>query len=327
MRGAVGTIIINNVILGARNLRDPDDNLPPTPIARRDDESAVSSVVTVMIPRVEGLALILQIKNETKSAAIEVEALMKSSYNVIAQTTGGDQNNVLIVGAHSDSVPAGKLQTPLTQSLSNGNVGPGINDNGSGIITLLEVAQGLTNYTVNNAIRFVWFSGEEVGILGSFEYVHSLSQTELDKIALMLCFDMIASPNYVLGVYDGDGSKFNTITPPGSAAAEKLFHEYFSSVGLPSVELELNLRSDYLPFYQAGIPIGGLFTGAELLKTEEEEALFGGNASLPYDINYHAAGDTVDNLNPVAWIQNSKAIAHSIATYAISFKSLGIGRK
>lgn len=134
---------------------------------------------------------------------------------------------------------------------------------------------------------------------------------------------MIASPNYKYGIYDGDGSSFNLSGPPGSAEAEKLFQDYFTNdAGLKWVPEEFSGRSDYGPFLDAGIAAGGLFTGAEDIKTEEEVALFGGKAGVAYDKNYHGAGDNVSNLNMDAFIQNAKAIAHAVATYGRSFASL-----
>lgn len=134
---------------------------------------------------------------------------------------------------------------------------------------------------------------------------------------------MIASPNYKYGIYDGDGSAFNVSGAPGSAEAEKLFQDYFTNdAGLKYVPDSFDGRSDYAPFQDAGIPAGGLFTGAEGIKTEEEQALFGGKAGVAYDVNYHAEGDNVGNLNMDAFIQNAKAIAHAVATYGRSFASL-----
>ncbi|KAL8729062.1 MAG: hypothetical protein Q9166_004979 [cf. Caloplaca sp. 2 TL-2023] len=231
----------------------------------------------------------------------------RTTYNVIAQTKGGDPNNVLVLTAHTDSVDAG----------------PGINDNGSGSVGILEVALQLANFSVNNAIRFVWVSAEEFGLLGSEYYVASLSDAEKAKIRLNLNFDMIASPNYKYGIYDGDGDRFGVTGAPGSAEAEKLFQDYFTNdAGLKWVPEEFDGRSDYAPFVDAGIPAGGLFTGAEGIKTPEEQTLFGGEAGVAYDVNYHGAGDNVKNLNMDAFIQNDKAIAHAVATYGRSFASL-----
>lgn len=186
----------------------------------------------------------------------------------------------------------------------------------------------MTQYSVNNAVRFAWWSAEEVGLVGSTRYVASLNATELDKIAVYLNFDMIASPNYVYAIYDGDGSAFNISGPPGSGPIEKLFEDYFTKdAGLAHVPTAFTSRSDYAAFAAAGVPVGGLFTGAEQLKTVEEQRLFGGKAGVAYDVNYHAVGDTVQNLNVGAWIQNSKAIAHAVATYARSLESLGLGKR
>ncbi|KAL8716796.1 MAG: hypothetical protein Q9225_005901 [Loekoesia sp. 1 TL-2023] len=202
-------------------------------------------------------------------------------------------------------------------------MGPGINDNGSGTIGLLEVALQLAKFSVNNAIRFVWVSAEEFGLLGSQFYVDSLSAAEKAKIRLDLNFDMIASPNYKYGIYDGDGSAFNVTGAPGSAEAEKLFQDYFTNeAGLKWVPDQFDGRSDYAPFADAGIAAGGLFTGAEGIKTAEEQTLFGGQAGVAYDVNYHGAGDNVSNLNLEAFVQNAKAIAHAVATYGRSFESL-----
>lgn len=169
----------------------------------------------------------------------------------------------------------------------------------------------------------MWVSAEEFGLLGSTFYVASLAAAELNKIRLNLNFDMIASPNYVYSVYDGDGSAFNISGPPGSGEAERLFEDYFKNEAkLPLVPTEFDGRSDYGPFLDAGIPTGGLFTGAEVLKTEAEQKLFGGEARIAYDINYHGAGDNVANLNLTAFQVCTKAIAHAVATYGLSFDGL-----
>ena len=202
-------------------------------------------------------------------------------------------------------------------------VGPGINDNGSGSIGLLQVAIELAKFRVRNAIRFVWVSGEEFGLLGSTFYVASLAAAKRNKIRLNLNFDMIASPNYVYSVYDGDGSTFNVSGPPGSGEAQRLFEDYFKYEAKQAlVPTEFDGRSDYGPFLKASIATGGISTGAEMLKTEAEQKLFGGKAGVAYDINYHGAGDNVANLNLTAFQVCTKAIAHAVATYGLSFDSL-----
>ena len=198
--------------------------------------------------------------------------------NVIAETPDGDPNSVIVVGAHLDSV----------------GVGPGINDNGSGSATILEIAEQIRKVKPRNKIRFVWFGAEEHGLLGSEAYVDSLPQSERDKIAAMLNFDMVGSPNFVRFVYDGDLSDSDPPeggAPPASADIEQLFLDYFASQGLPTEPTAFDGRSDYGPFIFAGIPAGGLFTGAEVLKTPEEAAIYGGEAGEPYDPCYHLGCD------------------------------------
>lgn len=237
-----------------------------------------------------------------------VDAVVETRYtaNVIATTKGGDQNNVVFSGGHTDSVLAG----------------PGINDDGSGSMGILEIALKLTDFSVTNAVRFGFWSAEEFGLVGSEYHVTTASEEELSKIALYLNFDMIASPNFGYFIYDGDGDAFGTSGPPGSDHMEHLFEDYFQSVGIKTAPTAFDGRSDYGPFLDAGIASGGLFTGAEDLKTAEEAVWWGGQAGVAYDINYHAAGDNVANLNVGAWIQNAKAAAHAIATYALSTEGI-----
>jgi len=226
----------------------------------------------------------------------------KTSFNVIAESRGGDANNVVMIGAHLDSVAEG----------------PGINDNGSGSATILEVALGMKGLNPTNKLRFAWFSAEELGLIGSTKYVESLSAAEKNRIALFVNVDMVGSANYKIGVYDGDGSKFGQKGPQGSELIERKFHNLFSTLGIQSVETELNGRSDYAAFSAAGIAVGGLFTGAEGVKTVEEAALFGGTAGQPYDACYHKACDGMANINEAALEANTAAIAYVLLSYADS---------
>lgn len=296
-KGAVGVIAYNNVegtLEGYSLQKFEDPTNPYVPVGGISQGAGEG-----LIARLEaGQNITVELTTVAKNA---------TSYNVIAQTKSGDQENVIHIGGHSDSVTAG----------------PGINDNGSGTSSILEVATQLARYTVNNAVRFSWWTAEEAGLLGATYYVSQLSQPEKDKIRLFLDFDMMASPNYAFQIYDGDGSAFNLTGPPGSAEAEAEFTHYFADIaGVNHTEIEFDGRSDYGPFLEAGIAAGGIACGAEGIKTEEEAAMFGGAAGVPYDVNYHEDGDTVNNLNFEAWIQMTKAIAHVTATYARSFDSL-----
>ncbi|KAK4174660.1 putative aminopeptidase [Triangularia setosa] len=291
--GAAGIVIYNNVAGSlAGTLGAPFQDYAPVVGISQEDAA----------PILEALSA------GPVEATLDVDATVEQrvNYNVIAETKGGDHENVLVVGGHSDSVSAG----------------PGINDDGSGTIGILNIAKYLSNFSVKNAVRFAFFGAEEFGLLGSYFYVKSInsSETELAKIRAYLNFDMIASPNYILGIYDGDGSAYNLTGPPGSDIIEKDFEDFYKSKRSPSVPTEFSGRSDYAGFIQNGIPSGGLFTGAEVPKTEAEQKLFGGEVGVAYDINYHKVGDTVDNLNWKAFLINTQAIAHSVAKYATSWK-------
>ena len=223
--------------------------------------------------------------------------------NVIAETPWGDPDNVIVVGAHLDSV----------------GVGPGINDNGSGSATILEIAEQMRKVKPRNKVRFMWFGAEEHGLLGSEAYVESLPEAERDKIAAMLNFDMVGSPNFVRFVYDGDLSDSSPPpggAPPASAEIEQMFLDYFASQGLATEPTAFDGRSDYGPFIFAGIPAGGLFTGAEGIKTAEEAATYGGTAGEQYDPCYHLGCDDIGNLSAVALDQMSDAAAHATITLA-----------
>lgn len=229
------------------------------------------------------------------------------SFNVIAESRTGNPDNVVMLGSHLDGVEEG----------------PGINDNGSGSAGILEVALKMKNMNLNNKLRFAWWSAEELGLIGSTKYVESLTDAEKAKIALYLNFDMIASPNYIIGVYDGDGSKFGSKGPEGSGPIEQLFHMFYGLYGKGSVETEFSGRSDYQAFALAGIAVGGTFTGAEAVKTKEEAKLFGGEEGVAYDVCYHKECDSLKNVNKDALEINTDAIAYMALTYGHSTASLG----
>jgi Zn-dependent M28 family amino/carboxypeptidase len=229
--------------------------------------------------------------------------------NVIAETPRGDPDNVIVVGAHLDSV----------------GVGAGINDNGSGSAAILEIAEQMSKVKPRNKVRFIWFGAEESGLLGSEAYVASLSPEERSQIAAMLNFDMIGSPNFVRFVYDGDLSDSPPLPggpPPGSAAIETLFLEYFASQGLATEPTAFDGRSDYGPFIDAGIPAGGLFTGAEGIKTPAQAAIYGGEAGEQYDPCYHLSCDDITNLSLTAIDQMSDAAAHATISLAQSTQAV-----
>ena len=241
--------------------------------------------------------LVLHLKTETFRG-------IATTRNVLAETPDGDPNNVVMVGAHLDSV----------------DTGPGINDNGSGSSTILEAAVQMAKVKPRNKVRFAWWGAEEANLVGSTYYVNNLPQGERDKIALYLNFDMVGSPNHVFFIYDGDDSDAVGAGPgpEGSAQLEKTFEAFYASRGIPYKGTDFTGRSDYGPFIANGIPAGGLFTGAEGIKTAAEAALWGGTAGQQYDPCYHLACDTYANNNDDALDVNSDAIATATLSYAMS---------
>jgi Zn-dependent M28 family amino/carboxypeptidase len=226
------------------------------------------------------------------------------SQNVIADSTSGRADRIVVVGAHLDSVTEG----------------PGINDNGSGSATLLEVAKQMSQLGIQptNRVRFAFWGGEEFGLLGSEYYVSHLPTSELKNIMLNLNFDMIASPNFVRFVYDGDGSGTGTKGPNGSGNIEKVFNDYFSSQGLATAPTAFDGRSDYGPFIDRGIPAGGVFTGAEGMKTAQQAAVYGGTAGVAYDHCYHQLCDDLTNLNSTGLDQMSDGVADATLQFAMT---------
>lgn len=295
--GALAALIVNDVpgeLSGT--LGDPAAGVIPTGGIAQDDGQALS----------EALAA-----GDTVTVLLELEQVAedRTTVNVIAdspgtsaEAEGSSGSEVIMAGAHLDSVQDG----------------PGINDNGSGAAAVLDTALRLAGLggppADGRGVRFALWSAEESGLLGSEHYVASLADAERDAIAGYLNFDMIASPNYGLFVYDGDG---DGVDDGGrSAAIERDITEFLASRGLTAKPTALSGRSDYGPFLAAGVPVGGTFTGAEDLKTEEEAALWGGTAGEPYDPCYHESCDGLGNVSREALDINADVVAHTIATYA-----------
>lgn len=265
---------------------------------------------TVGVSKAQGEALAAQVAAGRVEASLVLDKVTekRTTFNVLAETTAGSADNVILVGSHLDGAPEG----------------PGINDNGSGSATTLEVAvQMATQKKIENKVRFAWWGAEEIGLLGSTHYVDNLKATNpaaLQKIATYLNFDMVGSPNYVIGVYDADQSTHQApvTVPEGSIQTESVFTDYFDAVGQHWIDTEFNGRSDYQAFIENGIPASGIATGAEGKKSKGEVLLFGGREGAAYDDKYHTAGDTIDNVNMAAVDIVSDAVAHTVLTLAHS---------
>lgn len=237
---------------------------------------------------------------------LDDKASMVTSRNVLAQTKTGDTHNVVMVGAHLDSV-AGS---------------PGINDNGSGVAAVLETAAALgPQPQLTNAVRFALWGAEETGLDGSTAYVRGLDGDQLNDIALYLNFDMLGSPNPGYFTYDGDQSAATTPSgdvPAGSAGIERTLAAYLNEAGVRPADMPLGRATDYNPFRNAGVPIGGATTGASQRKTELQARLWGGRAGVAFDPNYHTPRDRIDNVDRHALSIMGPAVAFAVGTYAQS---------
>jgi Zn-dependent M28 family amino/carboxypeptidase len=236
------------------------------------------------------------------------ESEVRETVNVLADSKRGKKDEVVVVGAHLDSVLEG----------------PGINDNGSGSSTILEIAEEMAELGYNKRdrlqrqIRFAFWGAEENNLLGSQYYVDQLNNRQFARHYANLNFDMLGSPNYVRFVYDGDGSDTPLDGPPGSAQIEDIFNDYFASQNLETEPTAFDGRSDYGPFIEAGIPAGGLFSGAEGIKTARQARIYGGTAGEQYDPCYHEACDDITNLSTKALFELGDAAAHATLTLALS---------
>lgn len=253
-------------------------------------EPSPNHVATIGISQADAAPYLEKLRHGTAKvhASVMVDSIVRiiTTTNVIAQTVEGDPDNCVMLGGHSDSVEAG----------------PGINDDGSGTISLLEVATQLTNFRVTNCVRFAWWGGEEEGLLGSNYYVQTLPADENRKIRLFMDYDMMAGPNFAHQIYNGT----NAVNPKGSEQLRDLYVDFYHSQGLNCTFIPFDGRSDYDAFIKGGIPGGGIATGAEVIKTVEEEAMFGGKAGIAFDPCYHELCDDVNNVNMTAWEISTK---------------------
>ncbi|KAJ7131547.1 hypothetical protein C8R43DRAFT_1207583 [Mycena crocata] len=289
--------------------------LPPTPGAGvfAEPPGAISVPVVFFASYDVGQTLLKKIAAQTVSVTSNVQIQVENtpSDNVIAQTTWGNPDKVIMIGAHLDSVPAG----------------PGINDNGSGSATLLELVQQLVQFSdATHSLRFGWWSSEEKGLLGSKFYVEQLTQAERDKIVAYINIDMSASPNYILAIQDNDNSggqrpPWIPAPPVGSNAIEELLQGVYESMSMNYTGFSIAQNSDHASFMadiysSTGIPMGALETGAAARKTELEAELFGGIAGNRYDDCYHSSCDNINNIAKDALIINARAVARTLAILA-----------
>lgn len=290
-RGAVALIVANN---------EDGDEMGGT---LGEDTNAKIPVVSVTKDSGQRLRAAPGDTTLKLKAGVRVE----KTRNVIAQTKTGSTADVVMAGAHLDSVPEG----------------PGINDNGSGTAAVLETALQMgPSPQVRNAVRFGFWGGEERGLKGSKNYVGSLNPDQLRDIALYLNFDMLGSPNPGYFTYDGDQSlppnprDPTPRVPEGSAGIERNFVAYLKDQGETAQDTPFDGRSDYDGFTLAGIPSGGLFSGAEEKMTREQADLWHGTADEPFDPNYHKKSDTLDHIDLRALGINGPGVGYVVGIYA-----------
>jgi hypothetical protein len=217
----------------------------------------------------------------------------RADYNLIADSKGGDKNHTVVVDAHLDAI-----------------YGAGMLDNASGSATILDIAQQLKNVNPTNHLRFIWFGGEELGLLGSQYYVANLTSTERSHVGYDLDADVTATPNYTLGILDPAGPDLfggtSTATFPNRVYAPSLVArnagvDYLSSLGL-NHEFFSPVGTDAYSFNQVGIPASGVLTGQDCCKTQHEVDLFGGEVGN-FEGNLGSFdGGCVDN--PFLWCDN-----------------------
>jgi Zn-dependent M28 family amino/carboxypeptidase len=289
-RGAVAMVVADNVV--------------EEHIAGTLGEAGGIKIPVVGVSKPDGAVLRGSIGPATVHLSAETRTI--SARNVVAQTKTGSTSDVVMAGAHLDSVPEG----------------PGINDNGSGVAAVLETALQLgPSPGIHNAVRFGFWGAEELGLIGSRKYVESLDVNALKDIALYLNFDMLASPNPGYFTYDGDQSlssdkRGSPVVPEGSAGIERSLAAYLNSAGKTPQDTSFDGRSDYDGFTLAGVPAGGLFSGAENKKSPEEAKLWGGPADEPFDPNYHKSTDTLEHIDRAELAINGGGVAYAIGLYA-----------
>jgi hypothetical protein len=288
--GASGVVIFNEGQPGR-------DGLFSGSLVLADNSPAVLHIPVVFTSFALGSSLVAQAATSTPPVlSISVQAIQdpnRADYNVIAESKGGDPNHVVVVDAHLDAI-----------------FGSGMLDNASGSAAILDIAQMMRKVHPKNKLRFIWFGGEELGLLGSNFYVDNLTPTELGKIGFDLDADVLATPNYDVGVLDPEGVQLfsrgpGTAMPPAINAPSRVARDfgiqYLDSIGKNHILFSAD-GTDAFVFEQAGIPASGVLTGQDCCKTADDVALFGG-----FEGNFEGTvpgtdGGCVDN--PFRWCDN-----------------------
>ncbi len=209
---------------------------------------------------------------------VETDGGSRTGLNVVAHSAGSGPR-VVMAGAHLDSVPAG----------------PGMSDNGSGVAALLAVAENTGPRASGAPLRLGFWGSEEFGLYGSRRYVGSLDREQVRRIAAYVNLDMVGSPNPVRAVYGASQSR-----PRARAAARRIARLLRARVRPAE---STGGASDHVPFADAGVPVGGVFTGASRR----------GPGGRPRDGCYHLACDRLSNVNVRVLVDLARATASTLA--------------
>lgn len=211
----------------------------------------------------------------------------RTVHSVFAELPGTDPGRVVMVGAHLDSAMNG----------------PGLNDDGSGIAAVLELARAMAGHRPDATIRFAFWAAEETALVGSARYVRALSAAERSRIVAYLNADMLGSPNGIRGVYDEASAAL------GSAAITERFVADLDAAGLAWESIDTGGSSDQRPFSEAGIPTGGLISGAGGIVTPGQAQRYGTEAGRPPDPCYHLACDDRSNVDETRLLELARSLA------------------
>jgi hypothetical protein len=299
--GASGVIIFNEGNPGRTELLGGS-------LVGADGNQIIPTIPVAFVSYDTGLALYNQSTTGAPPVmSMSIQALVNPNaddWNVIADSKGGDKNHTVVVDAHLDAI-----------------YGEGMLDNASGSVTILDIAQQMKNVNPLNHLRFIWFGGEEINLLGSAYYINTLSNNDLSHTVYDLDADVTATPNYIIGVLDPAAPDFfggtvtnsfpNRVYKP-SLIARDYAVQYFDSIG-KNHEFLAPSGTDAISFNQVGIPASGLLTGQDCCKTQNEVDLFGGYLGN-YEGNVPSLdGGCVDN--PFRWCDNLSNNDQTVLTF------------
>ncbi|KAK6200404.1 uncharacterized protein RJT21DRAFT_133084 [Scheffersomyces amazonensis] len=213
------------------------------------------------------------------------------SLNIIAESKSGRNDSIILVGTNYDSYP---------------NT-PGINDNAAAVIALLNIANYLTEFDLQNKVRFVFW--------GSKLFRYNLDGEPDDSVKMYLIYNNIGSTNYMNHIYYPHFTQSYTRTRFIREKHIADSHaEFFDKNGIPWKQAS---NPSYL-FFDNNTPTGGLYAGTDEIKTIDEVALIGGQLG-PYDPCNLKSCDT--EVNYKSLFNNTRAAAYAIGNYAKNLTS------